>query len=43
MIVNIVIAVMVLAIAGVIGVLIHSQKIENYINRKCVKRKNKSR
>jgi uncharacterized membrane protein len=43
MIFDIVIAVMVLAIVGVIGVLIHSQKIENYINRKCVKRKNKSR
>lgn len=39
MIVNIVIAVMVLAIVGVIAVLIHSQKIENYINRKCVKKK----
>jgi hypothetical protein len=36
-------AIFFLVIAGVVGVLIHSQKIENYINRKCLKRKNKSR
>ena len=36
-------AIFFLVIAGVVGVLIHSKKIENYINRKCVKRKNKSR
>ena len=35
-------AIFFLVIAGVVGVLIHSQKIENYINRKCVK-KNKLR
>lgn len=32
-------AIFFLVIAGVVGVLIHSQKIENYINRKCVKKK----
>ena len=32
-------AIFVLVIAGVVGVLIHSQKIENYVNRKCVKKK----
>lgn len=32
-------AIFVLVIAGVVGVLIHSQKIENYINRKYVKKK----
>ena len=36
-------AIFVLVIAGVVGVLIHSQKIENYVNRKCLKRKNKLR
>jgi len=36
-------AIFFLVIAGVVGVLIHSQKIENYINRKCSKRKNKLR